>query len=519
MAQSVASTSAGKGSYDLEAGTTSNVRAESQSRRHLCPGFCVILTLLVGSSTATYVLRPAAVEQSMRRLAKSLDVFRNRGRYSTAFTSYMDEHGSCHVYGGPNQYGELKGDDQAFFTLSNSGTAYGVTGSCSVAAIEDWAKYNESNCDREAIKTQGPWAFVWQGATSVSADGFNIENFKMQVTLPGMPQAQSTNFSYSIWFNGVQPALQPSIPPKGNMCDLEGKDSTIVYNSGQFSRVMWRSRNSAWFRFNESLFNPPESNWNNKYLFTSNILLGKSSLGPTFGYAGAAHEGQTLWFDGQLGHLSGKSMAGEEMPSNLAGWKNAIGVNGTDTRVVFAFNNTVYEDVFLKPAIKAGTIDNMSSPQAKLITGNNWSWAVGPPYEWTIIEEKPDLTDIPLLWPSDPVYYNDLEMQVSEGGDWAPAPGDGSPWVLRFDQGLEVTGTAFEGTLWTDYGALNSSIKANYTANKEVVCLWACINSRKRGSSCDIQKSSPGYVKANCTLKFAEPFPPPECTTQHWQKF
>jgi len=526
MMQNVANVVRESGSFDLEHGSEySGSATKSQDGRRLLPGACVALAFLLGACVVTYILQPAVNEQLSRHLSELVDVFENRDSSETAFTSYSDDNGSCIVYGGPNQYGKVSGEHQAFFTLSNSGTAYGVTGStansCNIAAIEGWAKYNKSDCNQTAAKTNGFWAQVWQGATSVSADGYNIESFKMKVKVPSMPRAQSANFSYSIWFSGVQPGLQPNMPKSGELCQLEGMDDSIVYNSGQFSRIMWRSQNSTQFSWNESLFNPPNrnSNWNNKYLYTSNILLGKSSLGPTFGYAGTTHENETLWFDGQLGHLSEKSATGEDMPSNLAGWKSTIGVNGTDAKVVFAFNNTVYENVFLKPAVKAGTIKNMSTKQAKLITGNNWSWAVGPPYEWTRIEEKPNLEDIPFLWPSDPVYYDDLEMQVSEGGDWAVLPDDGTPWVLRFDQGLEVTGTAFEGNLWTDYKAFNSSIKANYTKHKEVICLWACINSRNLGSSCTVSKKSAGYVKANCTLKFAEPFPPPECKEHHWGSF
>merc|ERR1712048_261978 len=201
------------------------------------------------------------------------------------------------------------------------------------------------------------------------------------------------------------------------------------------------------------------------------------------------------------------------------GWTNTIVNEKTNGKVRFDFDNRVYENVFLEPAIAAGTINNASSPQAKLITQNNWSWAVGPPYEWTIIEDKPELTEIPKLWPRESVRYMNLEMQVSGGGDWDVEKTLGQPWCLLFDEGLEVTGTGFNGSLFTNYSYLASHVDENNKDNKEILCLLRCIQSRKKGSYCNTTSFGKGYVKADCELRFFEPFPPPECTHDFWKDF
>jgi len=295
----------------------------------------------------------------------------------------------------------------------------------------------------------------------------------------------------------------PPIPPEGDFCNLEGQDNTTVYNSGQFSRVFYRSEDSQAMNFHDLVFNtqPTFQDWNKKFVYGSNILLGKSANGPTFGYFGVAGNGDTLQFKGELGHVNG-----------YAGWKNTIKVEGRHEKVVFAFNNTVYENVFLKPAIKDHVVKNNSTTQAKLVLQNNWSWAVGPPYEYSTIKTKPDLKDIPRLWPSEPVVYKDLEMSVSDGGDWAR---DGK-WFLDFAEGLEISGSAFGNKLITNYSALEEYVHHLPKDNdnfEAIRCLWACIDSRRKGSSCTHEVVQRGYVRAHCKLQFdqSQPFPPKEC--------
>jgi len=256
--------------------------------------------------------------------------------------------------------------------------------------------------------------------------------------------------------------------------------------------------------FHDRVFNTQSTwqDWNERFVYGSNILLGKSAEGPTFGYFGTAGHGDTLLFEGEFGHVN-----------DYAGWKNTIKVEGRHEKVVFAFNNTVYENVFLKPAIENHVVENSSTTQAKLVLQNNWSWAVGPPYEYSTIKTRPDLEDIPRLWPSEPVVYKDVEMRVSDGGDWDR---DGK-WFLDFAEGLEISGSAFGHQLFTNYSSLENYVHHELPKDDEnfeaIQCLWACIDSRRKGSSCTHQVVQKGYVRASCKLQFdvSQPFPPEEC--------
>lgn len=496
--------------YDPEAGKKDENSIMVHRQQQCIWRLCIINAILLGACVLLAVL--AFLSLYGERLADEPSVeFERRPFSDTAFSSQTYVDGTCHVYGGPNQLDILKGKKEAYMTLSNSGTAYGVTGgSCDVTAIEKWAKYVPAECNQSTVVATLPWLMLWQGATSVSQQGSNIKSIRMSVGVPSTPQAKNMDFSYSAWFFGMQPGLQrdPPIPPEGAFCDLEGQDNTVVYNSGQFSRIFYRSQNSRDYVFQDRAFNKQQTwqDWNERYVYGSNILLGKSKDGATFGYLGDAGKGDVLQFNGQFGHASGHE-----------GWKNTIKKEGRDEKVVFAFNNTVYENVFLQPAIDEGVIANRSTTQAKLVLESNWSWAVGPPYEMSQIDTKPlYLHDIPNLWPREPIVYNDLEMIVSDGGDWELNK-EGKAWFLDFAEGLEITGQAFGGKLFTDYGALESYVQDELSMDDEnfeaVQCVYACLKSRFDGSKCDTKEVRKGFVRAQCVLQFdpSKPFPPQEC--------
>mmetsp|Transcript_99779 Transcript_99779/g.177612 ORF Transcript_99779/g.177612 Transcript_99779/m.177612 type:complete len:216 (-) Transcript_99779:39-686(-) len=215
-------------------------------------------------------------------------------------------------------------------------------------------------------------------------------------------------------------------------------------------------------------------------------------------------------------------MHSPDLPPSQKGWQNSMGIEGTSAKIDFAFNSSVYEYVFLEKAVEEKVV-KVKSSQAELVRNNSWGWAVGPPYEWSIIVDEPPLEEIPKLWPAGTVHYKNVKLETTDG---TFRQLNGKDWLLNFDQGLEFTGTVLGGLLFTDYDALEdyiANLQDNITngittgtqkvTDVKAVCLYKCVKSRRDGSGCTPNADG----SFDCQLKFGDNFPPEECTPTFWK--
>lgn len=421
---------------------------------------------------------------------------------------------SCGIFAGDAPLGRLDAQDQALLTLTSSGTAVGVAGSeCATAVAPHWAKWEYG----EGCSGSPPfWAALWQGTASVADDGHGVKRVQGKIKVPPVPKAKGVDVSYNAWLMGMQPAVQPGIKNMSQWCDMFGSVDSMAYNSGQFGRIFYQTPNFTKppFDFDKQLYNRGLDH-DGTFIFASNGLLGQSAHGPTFGYGGVCNPGEEVWLDARLGkHYKELSEA------KMVGWEQRMGVAGTNVEVTLAFNNSVYEDVFVESAVSQGLIEP-DGGQALLVESNTWSWAVGPVYENMFIAQAPPLTEIPKLWPEGDVHFTDIKLELTEGGEWKNLTDKPDPWFLQFSQGLALGGEAFDGRLFLFYSELDEyfqELKQKHPKAPDYpqkVCLYQCIVSRYNGSECE-PKTWKADATYDCVVKFGTDFPPAECTDEYW---